>query len=277
MLTAPLVDRSSVPVDCSSSEQRALREAATHRLLSTRARVTDDAHRQQLLEEVVELNLEIARGIARRFRGRGVEAEDLEQVACLGLMKAATSFRLETGVPFIGYAVPTIRGEVKRFFRDCSWTVRVPRRLQDLQGKIAQVLPLLAQELGREPSVDELADRLGVDSDQVREAEAARGCFTVLSLDRPVGRTDGELMLVDVIADDEDPELRRIETIDQLGPLIGELDRRDRRILELCFVENWKQVDIGAELGISQMQVSRLLAKILAALRERLRPAHATE
>jgi RNA polymerase sigma-B factor len=166
---------------------------------------------------------------------------------------------------------------VKRFFRDCSWTVRIPRRLQDLQGKIAQALPLLVQELGREPTLDELADRMGVDSDQVREAEAARGCFNVLSLDRPGSHGDSELPLVDIIADDEDPGLRRIETIDQLGPLIGELDRRDRRILELCFVENWKQVDIGAELGISQMQVSRLLAKILAVLRERLRPAHATE
>jgi RNA polymerase sigma-B factor len=270
MLTAQLVDRSIVPVNCSSAEQRALRELATHKLLSARALVTDDAERQQLLEEVVELNLEIARGIARRFRGRGVEEEDLEQVACLGLMKAATSFRLEAGVPFIGYAVPTIRGEVKRFFRDCSWTVRIPRRLQDLQGKISQVLPLLVQELGREPSVDELADRLGVDSDHVREADAARGCFNVLSLDRPVGHEDSELLLVDVIADDEDPGLRRIETIDQLGPLIGELNRRDRRILELCFIENWKQADIGQELGISQMQVSRLLARILATLRERL-------
>ncbi|GAA1520754.1 SigB/SigF/SigG family RNA polymerase sigma factor [Kribbella lupini] len=275
MHTPPLVDR-SVPTDCSSSEQRALREAATHQLLRTRAEATDGVRRQQLLEEVVELNLEIARGIARRFRGRGVEQEDLEQVACVGLMKAANSFRLEAGVPFIGYAVPTIRGEVKRFFRDCSWTVRIPRRLQDLQGKIARVLPLLVQELGREPTLDELADRMGVDSDQVREAEAARGCFTVLSLDRPVGHEDGDLRLVDVIADDEDPDLRRIETIDQLGPLISDLDRRDRRILELCFVENWKQVDIGQELGISQMQVSRLLTRILASLRERLQAAQAT-
>jgi RNA polymerase sigma-B factor len=275
MLTAPLVDRSVVSVDCSSSEQRALREAVTRELLSARALATDDEERRQLLEEVVELNLEIARGIARRFRGRGVEAEELEQVACLGLMKAATSFRLETGVPFIGYAVPTIRGEVKRFFRDCSWTVRIPRRLQELQGKIAGALPLLGQELGREPTIEEIAERLGVDRGEVHEADAARGCFNVLSLDKPVMHGDSELMLVDSIADEEDPHLRRIETIDQLDPLIGDLAPRDRRILELSFVENWKQADIGKELGISQMQVSRLLSRILADLRKRLEPAAA--
>jgi RNA polymerase sigma-B factor len=263
------------PNDCSSAEQRAQREALTQELLMSRAAVSGETERQRLLEEVVELNLEIARGIARRFRGRGAEDDDLEQVACLGLMKAAVNYRPETGVPFIGYAVPTIRGEVKRFFRDCSWTVRIPRRLQELQGKIARVLPLLSQELGREPTVEEIAERLGVDCGEVREADAARGCFNVLSLDKPVMHGDSELMLVDSIADEEDPHLRRFETIDQLDPLIGDLAPRDRRILELSFVENWTQSDIGKEIGISQMQVSRLLSRILSDLRKRLEPAEA--
>ncbi len=270
MFTVPVLDRSEISVDCSSPEQRSLREKATHQLLCRRAATTDDAERQRLLEEAVELNLEIARGIARRFRGRGAEDDDLEQVACLGLMKAATKFRLDSGVPFIGYAVPSIRGEVKRYFRDCSWTVRIPRRLQELQGRISRAVPQLVQELGREPTVEEVAERLGVGSADVREADAAKGCFNVLSLDRPIGTDDGHLLLADAIADDEDPGLRRIETFAQLGPLIGELGERDRRILELSFVENRKQSDIGRELGITQMQVSRLLSKILGRLRESL-------
>nr|WP_238356648.1 sigma-70 family RNA polymerase sigma factor [Kribbella italica] len=244
-------------------------------MLRARAAAADELERQQLLEQAVELNLEVARAIARRFRGRGAEDDDLEQVACLGLIKAVRGYRIGDGVPFIGYAVPTIRGEVKRFFRDCSWTVRIPRRLQDLQGKIARTLPLLAQELGREPTPEEVAGRLGVDSKEVREADAARGCFNVLSLDRPGGSGDGDLSLLDMVADEEDPHLRRFEAIDQLGPLIDDLSARDRRILELAFIENWRQVDIGRDLGISQMQVSRLLSKILTGLRERLQPTGA--
>lgn len=251
------------------------REATTQQLLRGRAVACDNGQRQGLLDEVVALNLELARRIARGYRGRGVEDDDLEQVACLGLMKAVRSYRVEDGVPFTAYAVPTIRGEVKRFFRDCSWTVRIPRRLQELQGKLAVVRPVLAQELGREPTADELAERLGVKTGELREAEAARGCFTVVSLDRPVRSGNREFLLVDTVADEEDPSLRRIETLDQLGPLISELDPRDQRVLGLAFVENWRQADIGRDLGLSQIQVSRLLAKILARLRERLQPADA--
>ncbi len=272
MSTVQELDSPAVPVNCSSPRQRAEREAATQRLLRARVVAVGNIERRQLLERVVELNLEVARGIARRFHGRGAEDDDLEQVACLGLMKAATNYSPETGVPFIGYAVPTIRGEVKRFFRDCSWTVRIPRRLQELQGRISRVLPLLVQELGREPTPEEIADRLGVDCGEVREADAARGCFNVLSLDRPVGAGDGDLLLADTVADDEDPHLSRIDTIAQLGPLISALAPRDQRILELAFVENWRQADIGADLGISQMQVSRLLTRILTGLRQRLEP-----
>jgi RNA polymerase sigma-B factor len=264
-----------VPTHCTTAEDRALREAATRELLEARARSTDDAERQRLLEQVVELNLEIARGIAQRFRGRGVEDDDLEQVACLGLMKAVRGYRIDDGVPFIGYAVPTIRGEVKRYFRDCSWTVRIPRRLQELQGRIANVLPQLEQELGREPTLDEVAAAIGVEVAEVLQAEGARGCFTVLSLDRPASRDDNDLVLADVIAATEDPQLHQFEATEMLSPLIAELDPRDREILELRFVENWKQADIGERLGISQMQVSRLLTRILAGLRDHLQPTGA--
>jgi RNA polymerase sigma-B factor len=265
----------AAPTRCSSAEDRARREAATRELLEVRAGSTDETERQQLLERAVELNIEIARGIAQRFRSRGVEDEDLEQVACLGLMKAVRNYRPEDGIPFIGYAVPTIRGEVKRYFRDCSWTVRIPRRLQELQGRIAGVVPELLQELGREPTLDEIAAAIQADVGEVRQAEGARGCFSVLSLDRPAGRTDSDLVLADVVADSEDPQLHRFEAIEMLSPLIAELGPRDREIIELRFVENWKQADIGQKLGISQMQVSRLLTRILADLRERLQPAEA--
>ena len=142
----------AVPVNCSTSEQRAEREVITKELLIARSHSTDETERQRLLEEVVEINLEIPAASRSGSAARGVEEDDLEQVACLGLMKAVRGYRLDDGVPFIGYAVPTIRGEVKRYFRDCSWTVRIPRRLQELQGRIAGVLPQLEQELGREPT-----------------------------------------------------------------------------------------------------------------------------
>jgi RNA polymerase sigma-B factor len=274
MTTLVAFDTTAVPTHCKSAEDRARRDAATRELLIARARACAEDERQRLLEEAVHLNLELARGIAQRFRGRGAEREDLEQVAFVGLLKAASNYQPEQGVPFIGYAVPTIRGEVKRYFRDCTWTVRIPRSLQELQGRTASVVPLLAQELGREPTLREIAVRLDVSVDDVRQAEAAYGCFTVTSLDRPIHDTD--LLFGDCVADAEDPYFDRLEAVDMLVPVLDELSARDRRILELRFFENRKQSDIGAELGISQMQVSRLLKKIFAKLRARLEPPTAT-
>jgi RNA polymerase sigma-B factor len=261
----------SVPAQCSSAADRAAREAATVELFERRARTSDPEERRELLERIVELNLEIARGIAQRFRRRGVESEDLEQVAFLGLMKAATNYRLDANTPFIGYAVPSIRGEVKRYFRDCAWTVRIPRRLQETQGLISAKLPKLEQEFGREPSIEELADRLGVDAAEIEQAMAARGCFSTLSLD--LLADDNGWTLAEVVADEEDLALSQLEAVDMLQPVLEGLDSRDRRILQLRFVEGMTQSDIGAEIGISQMQVSRLLRRILDDLRDRLSPA----
>jgi RNA polymerase sigma-B factor len=254
-------------MQCTSPADRAAREEATVELFEQRAGTEDPQEQQLLLERIVELNLEIARGIARRFRGRGAELEDLEGVAYLGLMKAAAHYRLEAHTPFIGYAVPTIRGEVKRYFRDVAWTVRIPRRLQDLQGLVAAKLPMLEQELGREPSTEELAEHLGAEPTEVEQALAARGCFNTLSLDWP---TDDGLVLADAVADEESPHVSQLETVDMLQPVLADLEARDRRILELRFVEGWNQSDIGAEIGVSQMQVSRLLRRILNDLHSRL-------
>jgi RNA polymerase sigma-B factor len=261
----------TVPTQCSTAADRAAREAATHELLERRAASTDEAERQQLLEQVVELNLEMAKGIARRFRGRGAEAEDLEQVASLGLVKAAHHYRLDADTPFIGFAIPTIRGEVKRYFRDCAWTVRIPRRLQEMQGSIAAKLPLLEQELNREPTPAEIAEHLEADVTDVEQALAARGCFNVLSLDRPA-EPDAELTLADVVADDEDTSIGQLEAVDMLQPVLQDLGPRERRILQLRFVEGWTQSEIGADIGVSQMQVSRVLRRILDDLRAKLSP-----
>jgi RNA polymerase sigma-B factor len=262
----------TVLTQCSTPEERAAREAATKALLERRARTPDEAQRQALLEEVVELNVEIARGIARGFRGRGAEADDLEQVAYLGLVKAARSYRLDADTPFIGYAIPTIRGEVKRYFRDCAWTIRIPRRLQEMQGAIAAKLPELEQQLNREPTREEIAAHLGVALEEVEQAMAARGCFNVLSLDRPSDE-NANLTLADVVADDVDWSVSQLEAVDMLQPLLQQLGPRERRILELRFVEGWVQADIGKEVGVSQMQVSRLLRRILDELRTKLLPA----
>jgi len=265
-LASSTVDEQSAPND---PKQR--RDRATRALLVQRAGSTNEEERQSLLEQAIELNLGIAHSIASRFRGRGVESDDLDQVAYLGLLKAARSYRPDTETPFLAYAVPTIRGEVKLYFRDCSWTVRIPRRLQELQGSIAAARPQLVQDLQRDPTLEELAEAIGVEVGEVEAAIAADGCFSVLSLDRPM---DGEstASLADTIADEEDGAFERTEAVAVLEPVLSELAPRERRILELRFIEGHTQADIGAEIGVSQMQVSRLLRGILDRLRDQIEP-----
>lgn len=267
-MVTSIIERASAP---NGAPDRAARETATRELMERRAASTAEDERQEILEQVVELNLEMAKGIARRFRGRGAEADDLEQVAYLGLVKAAHHYRLEAETPFIGFAIPTIRGEVKRYFRDCAWTVRIPRRLQEMQGTIANKLPELEQELNREPTPVELAAHLEVEVTEVEQALAAKGCFNVLSLDRPAD-ADAELTLADVVADDDDASIDQLETVEMLEPVLAGLGARDRRILQLRFIEGWTQSEIGSDIGVSQMQVSRVLRRILDDLREKLTP-----
>lgn len=261
----------TIPRQCSTAEDRAAREAATQELLNRRAGLTDETQQKELLTEIVELNLEIARGIARRFRGRGAEADDLDQVAYLALVKAVNRYRLDAETPFIGFAVPTIRGELKRYLRDCAWTVRIPRRLQELQGSIAVTLPELQQQLNREPTRAEIAAKLGVRIDEVEQAMAARGCFNVLSLDHP-SDADGGLTLADVVANEENRSVSQLEAVDMLRPVLADLGERELRMLQLRFVEGRSQTEIGQEIGVSQMQVSRALRKILDNLRDKLAP-----
>ena len=237
---------------------------STHELL-LEADSTPDPRHQELLDEVVILNAPVARSIASRYRSKGVDPDDLEQVAYLGLVKAANGFRVDASTAFLSYAVPTIRGELKRYFRDCAWTVRPPRRVQEVQGSIAAAEPELIQRLGHVPTDAETAAALGTDAAEIAEASSVRGCFTTLSLDAP-GSTDGGTSLLDTVADDEDG-YDLVENVHTLTPVVAGLGDRDKRILELRFRNGFTQEEIGQELGVSQMQVSRLLRGILDRLR----------
>jgi len=240
---------------------------ATHELLLEADSVPDPRH-QACLDEVVLLNAPVARSIASRYRSKGVDADDLEQVAYLGLVKAANGYRLDASTAFLAYAVPTIRGELKRYFRDCAWTVRPPRRVQEMQGSIAAAEPELTQKLGHLPTDEETAKALGTATEEVAEAASVRGCFSTLSLDAPAAADNGA-RLMDTVADAEDG-YELVENVHTLTPAVSELPDRDRRILELRFCNGFTQEEIGNELGVSQMQVSRLLRGILERLRTEL-------
>ncbi|MFI9105595.1 RNA polymerase sigma factor SigF [Streptomyces fildesensis] len=218
---------------------------------------------------LVELNLALVKFAASRFRTRSEPMEDIIQVGTIGLIKAIDRFELSRGVEFPTFAMPTIIGEIKRFFRDTSWSVRVPRRLQELRLDLAKAGDELAQQLDRSPNVAELAARLRITAEEVVEGMAASNAYTASSLDAQPDEDDSEGALTDRIGY-EDHDLEGIEYIESLKPLIAELPARDRKILSLRFTGNLTQSEIGEELGISQMHVSRLLSRTLARLRRGL-------
>ncbi|MFD7750508.1 RNA polymerase sigma factor SigF [Streptomyces sp. NPDC059698] len=218
---------------------------------------------------LVELNLALVKFAASRFRSRSEPMEDIVQVGTIGLIKAIDRFELSRGVEFPTFALPTIVGEIKRFFRDTSWSVRVPRRLQELRLDLAKAGDELAQRLDRAPTVAELSERLGITQDEVVEGMSASHAYTASSLDAKPEDDDGEGALSDRIGY-EDNGLEGIEYVESLKPLIAALSARDRMILSLRFVSNMTQSEIGEELNISQMHVSRLLSRTLAKLRKGL-------
>jgi RNA polymerase sigma-B factor len=242
------------------------RREATQRLLELAASASVD-ERRAIEDQLVESNMQIAVDVARRYRARGVPVEDLEQVAYLGLVKAARGYDPERATDFLSYAVPTIRGEVRRYFRDHGWTVRPPRSVQQAQARITTAEAELCQELGRAPRPSEIAERLGLDLDLVVEALAANGCFAPTSLDATTGDHEGGIG--DRLGDD-DPSFDSAEARVALKPLLAHLDRRERIMLEMRFFKGATQSEIGEVLGITQMQVSRLLSALLARLRDEL-------
>ncbi|MFJ7238332.1 RNA polymerase sigma factor SigF [Streptomyces olivaceus] len=218
---------------------------------------------------LVELNLALVKFAASRFRSRSEPMEDIIQVGTIGLIKAIDRFELSRGVEFPTFAMPTIIGEIKRFFRDTSWSVRVPRRLQELRLDLAKAGDELAQRLDRAPTVSELAEHLSLSREEVVEGMAASNAYTASSLDAQPEEDDAEGALADRIGY-EDHGLEGIEYVESLKPLIAELPSRDRKILSLRFVAGMTQSEIGEELGISQMHVSRLLSRTLVRLRKGL-------
>ncbi|MCX4423683.1 MULTISPECIES: RNA polymerase sigma factor SigF [Streptomyces] len=249
------------PVDA-----RALSKTLFKRLESLEEGTHDYSYVRNTL---VELNLALVKFAASRFRSRSEPMEDIIQVGTIGLIKAIDRFELSRGVEFPTFAMPTIIGEIKRFFRDTSWSVRVPRRLQELRLDLAKAGDELAQQLDRAPTVGELAERLGISNDEVVEGMAASNAYTASSLDAQPEEDDSEGALADRIGY-EDHDLEGIEYVESLKPLIAELPSRDRQILSLRFVANMTQSEIGEELGISQMHVSRLLSRTLVRLRKGL-------
>jgi len=244
------------------------RGATTARLLAELHATTDEHAKKALRAEVVVLNMGVARAIAHRYRQRGLAEDDLVQVAYVGLVKAVNGFDPSHERDFLSYAVPTVTGEVKRHFRDFGWTVRPPRRVQELQGQIARLSSEMTNRLGRSPKPSEVAAEIGLDVETVIEALAADGAFTPASLDVPVGE-DGAATLGDLMPD-QDTEFESAEARIMLGPAVRSLAPRDRRILELRFFEGWTQEQIAQDIGVTQMQVSRLLSRILKDLRSHL-------
>ena len=218
---------------------------------------------------LIEMNMSLVRFAAGRFRSRGPqEMEDIVQVGMIGLIKAIDRFELTREVEFTSFAVPYIVGEIKRFFRDTTWAVHVPRRLQEARVQLARATEELRSRLGRTPTTKELAELMSLPEDEVVEAQLASNGYTSASLDAAIsGSEDGEAALADFIGD-EDAALGLIEDFHALAPMIAELDERDRKIIHWRFVEELTQAQIGERLGVSQMHVSRLISRLLTRLRE---------
>jgi RNA polymerase sigma-B factor len=229
----------------------------------------NDPERARIRATLVELHLPLVEYLARRFRNRGEWLDDLTQVATIGLIKSIDRFDLERGVEFSTYATPTIVGEIKRHFRDKGWAVRVPRRLQELKLSLTKAIGDLAQREGRAPTVSELAAHLQMSEEEVLEGLESANAYSTVSLDAPDSGDEDAPAVADSLGMIDDA-LEGVEYRESLKPLLERLPPREKRILLLRFFGNMTQSQIAAELGISQMHVSRLLARTLAQLREGL-------
>jgi RNA polymerase sigma-B factor len=223
----------------------------------------DDPERLTLRQRLVEAQLPLVHHLAQRFRGRGEPYDDLVQVGTIGLLNAVDRFDPERG-SFTGFAVPTILGEIRRHFRDRGWAMRVPRRLQEMGRQVSEAREVLTQKLGRSPTVHEIAQHLDADADLVLEALDTASVYATVPL--PSTPEEGEMAPLGFI----DSGLELVEQRATLRPLLARLPARERTILALRFVRGMSQSQIAAEVGVSQMHVSRLITRSLAVLREGL-------
>lgn len=224
----------------------------------------DEDAADRIKQRVAELTMPVARSIASRYRNRGVDLVDLEQIAALGLMKAVHRWKPGLSEDFLQYAVPTISGEIKRFFRDRWWTVRPPRRLQEARAALSQAEHDLRQAGGREPADAELATAMGTDVATVREAKQVRQSARFTSLEDPASDNGA----IDRFLAGEDIELERVESRLDVAQMLDSLGERDRKVLELRYFRGLSQAKIGDAIGVSQMQVSRILRDVTRKLRE---------
>jgi RNA polymerase sigma-B factor len=250
--------------DAEAAEARALSKVMFARLHD----LEEGTHEYQYVRNtLIELNLTLVRYAARRFQSRSAQAEDITQVGTIGLIKAVDRFDVDRGVEFTSFALPTIVGEMKRFFRDTSWAAHVPRRLQEARIDIARATEALGKRLDRDPTPAEIAQELKVTEAEVIEARAATdNAYTASSLDAVTADDDAEGSLAAHVGR-PDPGMERIDDLVSLKPLIAELDERDRAILSLRFGDELTQAEIADRIGVSQMHVCRLLKRILGTLR----------
>jgi len=263
------VDAQELPVSTRSEKTAADRAHARGLFTELAALPEGDPRRARLRDELVEQHLPLVEYLARRFRNRGEPLDDLVQVATIGLIKSVDRFDLERGVEFSTYATPTIVGEIKRHFRDKGWAIRVPRRLQELKLSLTKASSELSQKNGRSPTVAELATHLGLSEEEILEGLESANAYSAVSLDAPDGGDDDSPSVSDSLGITDDA-LEGVEYRESLKPLLEKLPAREKKILLLRFFGGMTQSQIAGELGISQMHVSRLLARTLAQLREGL-------
>ena len=226
----------------------------------------DVAARDRLIESFIP----VVRSIAYRYAGRGEQLDDLEQVASVGLIKAIERFDLDRDVELMTYVFPTVVGELKRHFRDRGWSVTVPRRLKELHYRLSRLIEELTATLGRSPTIAELAEEAGVDEEEVVEALEVGRAYASLSLTRTLDSDEGAgAELIDLI-DDEERGYEAAENRELLSSGLKALDERERRIVQLRFVEGLTQSQIAVAIGISQMHVSRLIRRALEKLSEEI-------
>ncbi len=222
---------------------------------------------QKLRDELIEKNLYIAEILAKKFVGKGIDYDDIFQIASLGLILAVERYEPSRGFKFSSFATPTILGEIKRYFRDKGWTIKVPRRVQENTKKVKDAYHHLSMVNGEVPTVKEIADYLGIDSDEVLLAMDAGKVYTPQSIDYEIGTDDKKTALSDIIGDD-DQNFKDFENREQLEALMKNLSKTEKEIVRKRFFEQKTQLEIAGELGLSQMSVSRIEKKALKEIKK---------